>query len=279
MRVLVRLLLSASAALALATALLGRGAADDAAIWKPLLSDADFKALVEQAALGIQEELASAAPGTTAANKARALAVMIAVYAQSSLTRPGADTGRLAAVRDEAVTVANLIRQKKFPEAAKRAAALPTFKGAGKAGLVALHKLFDREDLTTITMKLFAVRTRGGLGLDSRPAKNLDGIEARLVALSRKPLPPAELAKQADEIARFAYATALLGELTHALAPEKDEGKKKRAEWVEWSVQMRDAGRQLAEAARAKNPKDVRAAAAKVNASCASCHEVFRAVE
>lgn len=279
MRSPVRLLLSASAALALTTALLGGGAADDASIWKPLLSDAEFKGLVEQAAKAIQEELATPAPGTTSANKARALAVLVAASAQSSLTRPGADTGRLAGVRDVAVTVANLIRQQKFPEAAKLAVKLSPPQETGKAGLVALHKLAEREDLTTISMKLFAVRTRGGLGLDSRPAKNLDGIEARLIALGRKPLLPADLAKQADEIVRFACVTAVLGELTHALAPEKDDGKKKRTEWIEWSVQMRDAGRQLADAARSKNPKDVRVAAAKLNSTCTSCHEVFRASE
>lgn len=279
-----RLVLSVGVLLALIL-LLGahagaNGKADDAAIWKPVLPEADFKPLVEQAVKGIQEELSAGSPSAKAANKARGLAVLIAVYAQSSMNRPGANAGSLAAVRDAAVKLADTIQQKKFADAAKQAEALLKADGGpAKPSLVALHKLSEREDLTTITMQLFAVRTKGGLGLGSRPAKNVDGIEARFVALGRKPLDPADLAKQADEIAHAAYATAMLAEITHALAPEKDDGKKKRADWITWSEQMRDAGVQLAEAARAKNPKDVRAAASKLNASCASCHDTYRTNE
>ena len=281
MRPSLRRILFASVPLALAACLLAGtgGTAGDARVWKPLLPEADLRALVEQAAKGIQEELAAAAPTTTAAKKARGLAVMIAVYAQSDMTRPGAAAVHLAGVRDAAIRLADTIRQKKFAEAVKQAAALPSLKTPGPKGLVDLHKLSDRDDLTQITMQLFAVRTRGGLGLDSRPAKNVDGVEARIVALSRKPLAPADLEKQVEEIARVGYVSAMIGQVTHALAPEKDDGKKKRAEWVAWSEQMRDAGKQLAEAARAKNPKDVRAAAAKLNATCTSCHDVFRAGE
>jgi hypothetical protein len=267
------LLLLSAAALALP------GAAADDPVWKPLLPDADFKALVEQAAKATQEELATGMPTTTSAKKARALAVMIAVYAQSTMNRPGADVAHLTGMRTEALSLADLIRQKKYADAGQRVAALRSpIKATDKAPFD-LAKVGDRDELTAITMQLLAIRTRGGLGLESKPAKNLDGIEARLIGLGRKPLGPDELEKQAEEIARFAYVTAMIGEITHALAPEKDEGKKKRAEWIAWSEQMRDAGRQLAEASRAKNPKDVLAAAKKLNASCTSCHDVFRAVE
>ncbi len=254
-------------------------AAGEAGMWKPVLPPAEFKPLVEQAAKAIQEELAAPAPTTTAAKKARGLALLIAGYAQGETVRGGADAGRAAAVRDAAVAMADTLKQKQYDKAKKQAEALAELKAdaPGKPGVVALHRPAERDDVTAATMLLFAVRTRGGLGVDSRPAKNVDGIEARLMALSRKPMTQADLEKHADEIARAAYATAVLGQITHALAPEKDDGKKKRAEWIAWSEEMRDAARQLAEAARAKNPKEVRAAASKVNATCTSCHDVFRA--
>jgi cytochrome c556 len=61
-----------------------------------------------------------------------------------------------------------------------------------------------------------------------------------------------------------------------AKAPEKDEGAKKKKDYLEWAGDMKKAAQELAAAAKAKDPQKVKVAAATLNNACNNCHGVFR---
>lgn len=98
------------------------------------------------------------------------------------------------------------------------------------------------------------------------------GIEKMLMGLTgKKPLTESEAAARAQAIEQAAYRTAAIGAITQAMKPDKDEGQ-----WRTWAKDLEANARQLAKAARTKDPKEIKAAAAKVEGTCADCHAKFR---
>lgn len=140
--------------------------------------------------------------------------------------------------------------------------------GATKAA-ADLSKKFEEVDEV---MTLFKLRAKHGLGIARAPQPKNDGIEAKLREIARD----APIAKDAEVIEEMAYLTAAIAEITALRAPEKDSGKKKRSDWINWSNEMRDAAMALAAAAKAKGGQEMKTAAAKVNNSCNNCHSVYR---
>ena len=57
-----------------------------------------------------------------------------------------------------------------------------------------------------------------------------------------------------------------------AKAPEKDEGAKKKKDFLEWAADMKKGAEELATAAKAKDPQKVKTAAASLNSACNNCH-------
>jgi cytochrome c556 len=104
-----------------------------------------------------------------------------------------------------------------------------------------------------------------------------DGIEKKLEALADKgKLPADRLNAEADALTEMGYRVAAIGEVSLAKKPAKDEGKKKVADWVKWSQEMRSAGLALAAAAKKKDAAGVEKAAKMANDSCTKCHAVYR---
>jgi hypothetical protein len=131
----------------------------------------------------------------------------------------------------------------------------------------------DIEDV----MHLFSLRRSKGLGVGSKPNEIMpDGIEAKLIDLGRKPLPAKQLETEAADLVRMAYIAAAIGEVANRHPPEKDEGKKKIADWVKWSGEMRDTALQFAATVKEKNPMTTNKAALKLYSSCTTCHTVFK---
>lgn len=131
----------------------------------------------------------------------------------------------------------------------------------------------DFEDV----MHLFALRTKKGLGVGPKPgAVTPDGIEKKVETLADKDLTAAQMAAEAEALAQMGNDMAAIAEISLAKKPAKDEGKKKVADWVKWSTEMRDAGLALAAAAKKKDAAGVKKAADKANTSCTKCHDVFR---
>jgi hypothetical protein len=131
-----------------------------------------------------------------------------------------------------------------------------------------LSKKFDLEAL----MYMHQERSKGGLGLSLKPDEaKPDGIEKKVVALARKPLPPEQLNAEADALVHMGYRMAAIAEMTTALAPEKN----KKA-WLDAAADYKAGSLQLAEGSKAKKPDLVQQAAKKVDAICLKCHDTIR---
>jgi cytochrome c556 len=101
-----------------------------------------------------------------------------------------------------------------------------------------------------------------------------DGIEARLLILGK--INKGQLDKESSALVIMGNRIAAIAEIAKAKVPEKDEGSKKKKDWLEWAGTMEQGAIELAGAARAKNLADLKKAAAKLNSACANCHGVFR---
>jgi hypothetical protein len=124
-------------------------------------------------------------------------------------------------------------------------------------------------------MHLFSKKTPkgGGFGVGTQPNS---GIELKINELGRRPIAKDKLAKESPDLIRMAYQAAAIGDIAHAKPPEKDEGKKKKSDWLKWSGEMKDSAVKLADTIKGKDPMAIKTAATKLSASCTACHEVFR---
>jgi hypothetical protein len=144
---------------------------------------------------------------------------------------------------------------------------------AQKQAAALAGKVDEIEDV----MHLMTYRRSKGIGVGSKPgAIHPDGIEAKIIDLSKKALPQKQLDAEADALVTLGYIAASVGEVAHAKPPDKDEGKKKKSDWMKWSGEMRDAALQFAAAVKEKKPMDVQKAATKLYGSCTTCHTVFK---
>jgi soluble cytochrome b562 len=126
-------------------------------------------------------------------------------------------------------------------------------------------------------MELFKPRAKGGLGVDSAPlAGKVDGIEARIQDLSKKPLTQADLAKQTADLEKMVKITAAIAQIADYNTPKKKVGEKDPKDWKTWTMDMQTGAADVTKAIKAKNEKDLKTAAAKLNSSCNNCHGVFR---
>lgn len=230
--------------------------------WKAVLPEPEFaklvtlenKLLLEHAGKGLEDK--------RNATRARVSAMMIAAYAQSSMTAGGPKAGQLAALRDLALKASKAIEDGKADDVKKLVAELtPAYKGDAKADVVDLNKQLDLEEL----MHQFKPDKAGGKELEKK---------IKTYMQKRAPLTSEEL----KEAVVCAYQTAIISQYTVGFAPKADEGKKKRADWITWSREMGDAAVAAAKAANASKTDDkgVKAAFRKLDDTCAKCHAVFK---
>ncbi len=126
-------------------------------------------------------------------------------------------------------------------------------------------------------MDLFKLRTKKGVGIGETPNAIMpDGIEQKIINLAKKKLPQKQLDKEADSLVRAAYIAAAISEVARLKVPEKDDGMKKKKDWIDWSEGLSKSALDLADAAKSKNPDKVKSAATTVNSNCNNCHGVFR---
>ena len=141
----------------------------------------------------------------------------------------------------------------------------------------------NTEELNDV-MHAFKPRTtkkKGGVtGLGVGPKAGVvtpDGIELKINAMARDGITSGSLKKEGSALIIAAWQTAAIAEVAIAKAPMKDIGKKKRADWMKWSEEMKVGSKELAAAVKSGSIADVKTAATKINSSCNSCHSVFRA--
>lgn len=189
----------------------------------------------------------------------KATAVLIATYAQDGMGGPNAD--KLAAVRAQALKVAEAAAAKNLKAAQAEAEELPNPKSAAGAD----HKPVDLSKQAKLelheVMDLFGGSAGGGLNLekDIREAKKNGPKDA----------------KSAELIG--ARSTAL-ATLYIQLMPELG-GKKTKEDWVKWSTQARkqaaDITAEAAKGSRADLAK-IKKQMGALDATCTNCHNTFR---
>jgi hypothetical protein len=148
---------------------------------------------------------------------------------------------------------------------------------AAKKDAEEIAKGIEVEDV----MNLMGMRKAGAkkavFGIGKEPGEiKPDGIEAKITNISKKALPAGQLEKESDALTEMGYRVAAIAEVAKIKAPAKDEGAKKKADWLTWADSMKKAADELAEAAKDKKPQEVKTAAAKLNSACNNCHGVFR---
>jgi len=157
------------------------------------------------------------------------------------------------------------------PDVRKVADAIKKGDTAGAEAMAA--KIGKKAEELDNVMTMFKLRTKGGLGICAMPQPKADGIEMRFRDIARDA--PSNMAKEGPCLEQAGYDTAAVALITKSMAP-KDMGKKKSADFKRWAGDMYESGIELAKDAKAGGAQNVKSAAAKVNASCNSCHSVFR---
>jgi Cytochrome C' len=188
-------------------------------------------------------------------------AMMLAAYAQDGMGKNSAQAAKYAALRQNALKVAEAAAAKKLKDAAEPAKAL-NLNGAGGGDtkplkLYELHK-FDVNDL----MAQYKKTAVGGLN-----------IEQDIKDFSKKPgMKPADAILIA---ARVQFTSDFLENM------QPDEGfnpKKPKPQWDEANKRTRTAAEELAEVAKAPkvDAAKLQKALSKLDAGCISCHDTFK---
>ncbi len=144
------------------------------------------------------------------------------------------------------------------------------------AGAKKLAESLKDEDLEDV-MHLMKPRKDKGLGIGAKAgAVKPDGIELKVIALAMNEPPKKELDESSGDLAKAAYVAAAIAEVALTKTPEKKDKDKDPKDWKNWAETMRQGALELADAAKAKKPADVKKAAEKMDNNCKSCHKVFR---
>jgi hypothetical protein len=148
---------------------------------------------------------------------------------------------------------------------------------AAAAEAKALAKSLKDFDEIENVMAVFKLREKNGLGVGSkRDGIVPDGIELKLLGIARDAPGQNAANKEAEALEKMAYVIAAVAEVALAKPPDRDEGKKKKKDFIRWAKDMRDAAPGLAVAAKSKSPAEIQKAAAKINSACTNCHSVFK---
>jgi cytochrome c556 len=126
-------------------------------------------------------------------------------------------------------------------------------------------------------MYAFKLRSAGGLGIGPKAdAIKPDGIEAKLINLSKKELAKGAVGTEAPDLEKTAQVCEAMSYVTEAFAPKKKVGDKDPKDWAQFTMEMRTAAADLAKAAGKKDGKGITAAAKNLTAACNNCHGEFR---
>jgi cytochrome c556 len=132
------------------------------------------------------------------------------------------------------------------------------------------------EDIEDV-MAVFKLREKGGLGVGAKANAIVpDGVELKLLAMGRDAPGQNTVDKEAAALEKMSYVIAAVAEVALAKPPARDEGKKKKKDFIRWAKDMRAAAPLLAAAAKSKSPAEIQKAAAKINSTCSTCHAIFK---
>jgi hypothetical protein len=136
--------------------------------------------------------------------------------------------------------------------------------------------LLDKKLSLKAVMYVFQPRSLGGVGVGKEGEINPDGIEPKLINLSKKELKPAAATKEGPALEKMAEITQTMAAATEAYKPKNKVEEKDPKDWMQFSKDMESAAADLARAAKSGDTKGIKSAAILLNKSCTSCHLKFR---
>jgi hypothetical protein len=154
--------------------------------------------------------------------------------------------------------------------------AIETNKDAKEIAKLA-DELNKKTDLKHIMWAAYKPREKGGLGVGAKPgAIRPDGIEAKIISMSKKPLPAKQLQNESEELIKMAEVSRAIAEIADRNKPQKDEPKKPKADWPKYNDLQKKSSKDVIDAVKAKDPDKVLDATKNLYSSCTNCHSVFR---
>ncbi len=233
-----------------------------AGMYKPVIPEDVLTQLITDEGKALRDAVAKASDKKQA-SKARAIALLIAVYGQDEALRGGGKAAAMAGLRDTALKLAKAVADGKLDEAKKLAADVKPSGAAaagGQPGPVAVTEQFEIDTL----MQVFKPERGGGMEWEKKLQQMRDKRSAYTAADYQQLVP-------------LMYRIAAVAQPTEALAPAP-MGKKTPAEWVKLAREMGEQAVAAGELAHKPKPDDkaVKAAVKKLEATCTACHEKFR---
>ncbi len=125
-------------------------------------------------------------------------------------------------------------------------------------------------------MNQFKPRDKGGVGVGRPGAFPFDGVEEELLFLSKKGVPPGQMAAQKADLRKMAEVIEAVSYVAPSYAPKTDEAGKPIKDWMRLADDMKKQSKGLVEAIRGGDPRTVQGAAKALNDTCESCHSEFR---
>ncbi len=132
--------------------------------------------------------------------------------------------------------------------------------------------LAKKAELVDVMSAAFKPRSKGGIGVG--PKKTGDGIELKIISMSKKTLPAPELRNQSKELIRMAEISRVMAEVTRNYPAPKGKGPPN--DWKKYADQMDKLSGDLTRAIKTGNPATVKKATSNLNDNCTSCHTDFR---
>lgn len=132
----------------------------------------------------------------------------------------------------------------------------------GKGDPAALAKKYSLDHI----MWAFKLKSKGGIDVGVMP-----GVEARIIALSKKELAKGDLAKEAASLTKMADVTKAIGDISAHYKQKKDQ-----KDWDKYMKDMIDQSEELKKAVKGMDTKGVKTASSKMNQACNECHGKFR---
>jgi hypothetical protein len=135
----------------------------------------------------------------------------------------------------------------------------------------------DLEDVMKLMLKRDAKQQNPPFGVGAPVgAIEPDGIEAKLLNMSKQAMKPAKLQKEATALEEMGYRVAAIARVAKHKPSEKVKTPKDKKDWEEWSEDMEKAALEFAEAANKQDAQALKKATNSLNSSCTNCHGKFR---
>jgi hypothetical protein len=121
-------------------------------------------------------------------------------------------------------------------------------------------------------MRAYKPRAKGGIGVGAKG----ESIELKIIALSKRALKDADVAKQSKDLDKIVDVSKAISEITYEFTPKTKKAGKDPKDWTKFTDEMKKGSDELAQAIKSGKGAAIKTTANNLNASCTNCHGTFR---